>query len=80
MEQHFKILKPVTFNIKNLASLCLTVDEVVQGAGKRASAVQLMGAFALVTGYSPFGFHTIKGSLSQVPIPPPAIKNTIHTN
>lgn len=80
MEQHFKILKTVTFNIKNLASLCLTADEVLQGAGKRARAVQLRGVFALVTGYSPFAFHTIKGSLSQVPIPPPAIKNTIPTN
>lgn len=38
------------------------------------------GAFALLTGYSPFGFHTIKGSLSQVPILIPAIKSTIHTN
>lgn len=54
MEQHFKILKPVTFNMKNLASLCLTADEVVQGAGKRASTVQLMGSFYSGNRLQPF--------------------------
>lgn len=80
MEQHFKILKPVTFNIKNLASLCLTADEVVQRAGNRANVVQLMESFCSGNRLQPFWIHTIKGSLSQVPIPLPAIKNTIHTN
>lgn len=54
MEQHFKILKPVTFNIKNLASLCLRADEVVQGAGKRARAAQLMGSFCFGNKLQPF--------------------------
>lgn len=40
MEQHFKTVKTATFNIKKLASLCLTSDEVVQGAGKQASEAQ----------------------------------------
>lgn len=54
MEQHFKILKPVTFNIKNLASLCLTADEVVQTAGKRANVVQLMESFRSGNRLQPF--------------------------
>jgi len=48
------MLKPVTFNSKKLASLCLTADEVVQGAGKRASAVQLIGSFCFGNRLQPF--------------------------
>lgn len=54
MKQHFKILNPVTFNIKNLASLCLTADEVVQRAGKRANVVQLMESFCSGDRLQPF--------------------------